>query len=223
MARENGGIQRHVALAVAQKGVVGGKRDHIGPEAGGKRARVAPSRARAARQRPGVKHMAGRGIRAGKCCAGFVAQALAIFQHAQFFEQGDVDIAVGADAETATRGQKFGAVENTIAQVGFGDRAEPGNGAGFCKRGGFALGHLRGVNGAPARRKRGVVKQPFHRARTAMGLHLVDLGHLFGDVDVDGGIGAQRGNVAQGFGAGGAQAVRRHAKDEIGGAGRDCV
>ena len=84
-------------------------------------------------------------------------------------------------------GPDFGG-EDAVAEIGFGDRAEGDAGAGFRQSLRFVIGHVGGVNEAPAGVDRGVVEQPGDGAGAVMGPAGFDFGLLFGDVEVDGGV-----------------------------------
>src|SRR5690625_2111000 len=57
-----------------------------------------------------------------------VAEALRIFEQAKLLRQGDADIRIRTDPEPPAGFEKTRAVEYAIAEIGFGDRAEPGYG-----------------------------------------------------------------------------------------------
>ncbi len=75
---------------------------------------------------------------------------------------------------------------------------------------------MRRVNQAPAAIDGGVFEQPFHRAPTRPGEADLDLLHLLGDMDVDGGASGHRDNGAHLIGGDGAEAVRSDADRRTG-------
>ena len=76
-------------------------------------------------------------------------QSLAVFQQPKFLRRVERDLAVRTDAERTAVLQETRRVENTVAQVGFGRRAQPGHGAGPGQRHRLAGCHMGGVDQAP--------------------------------------------------------------------------
>jgi hypothetical protein len=110
-------------------------------------------------------------------------------------------------------------IEDAIAEVRLGRRAQAGHRAAL--RGVLVLGvvHVRRVDQAPARIDRRVIEQPFDRAQAAPLDAVVDFLGLLGDVDVDrcravDGFEAGDG-VAQPFRRHCAQRMRRHAQPRV--------
>ena len=85
-------------------------------------------------------------------------QALAVFEQAQFLRRVDQHIGIGADAEASIGGEIIRRRKDAVSEIGFGDRAEPGDRAAFRQLPGFAVGHVRRVHQAPALIDRGVVE-----------------------------------------------------------------
>src|SRR3990167_1283817 len=79
-----------------------------------------------------IKALADRAVLFDHDIAGNVAQALAVFQFAQFLGQADADVAIGSDSKRPACSQPSWPIEWPIAKVGLGDRAKPGNCAAFC-------------------------------------------------------------------------------------------
>ena len=143
-------------------------------------------------------------------------QALAVFEQHQFFGRVDADMAVGARAPGAARGAPGRQVEDAVAQVGFGARAQPGHRAARRSAPVFIRIHVGRMHQAPARIDRCLVEQPRDRALAAPGAAVIDLLRLLGNVDVNRRRRVDRGQarerIAQGRGRHGAQRVRRQAE-----------
>ena len=69
----------------------------------------------------------------------------------QFVGGIDQDIGIQTHPESTTRTDKFRGVENAVAEIGLGDRAEADDGAGLGDARPFAGIGVRGVDEAPAR------------------------------------------------------------------------
>ncbi len=112
--------------------------------------------------------------------------------------------------------------KGSVAEVGFGDGAEAGGGAGGCEAAGFVGGHVGGVDDAPSGVEGGVVEEPLDGAAAAPGEGLCDFAGLLGCVEVDGGGGRERAGGGEGedggelFGCDGAQAVGGEAEVCVG-------
>ena len=107
--------------------------------------------------------------------------------------------------EEAARGK------HAVAEIGLGDRAKAGDRAARGQAVGLGLGHVGGVDQAPAPVDLGIGEQPFDRPRARPGDAVLDLLHLLGDMDVDRAAAGQRRNRAELLRRHGAQAVRRDA------------
>ena len=119
-------------------------------------------------------------------------QALAVFQHQQFFGSVHAGVAVRAHAPAPAMLQPQGHVENAVAQVGFGGGANASHSA-RARRASVLVGrHVRGVHQAPALVHGRMVQQPLHGALAAPGNAVIHLLRLLGNVDVDGRLGVQR-------------------------------
>ena len=149
------------------------------------RAAPAAERRRAAGQRRLEQRAARRAAVRRHDVAGAVAQALRIFELPQLLGDADPDIGIGADAEASAALHERGAVEDAVAEIGLGDRAEPGHRAARGEPARLVVGHVRRVDQAPAPVDLGVVEQPFDRPRARPGEAVLDLLHLLGDVHVD--------------------------------------
>ena len=147
------------------------------------------------------------------------SEALAVFEHQQLLCGVDTDMAVGADAPRTTgvpcrppRRQ----VEDAIAEVGFGCRAQPCDGAAGAGARALVGIHVRCMHKAPARVDIRVVEQPGDRSLPAPRYAVVDLLGLLCDVDVDGRGGIDGVEPCQCFPQGcrrySAQRVQRQAK-----------
>ena len=155
----------------------------------------------------------GRLGRTGADVAALRAQALAVFEPAQFFHRRYRDVRVAADRDGTAGIKKLAQREQAIAEVGFGGRAQCDGGATGGDAGDFAFIQMGGVHQTPARIDRCMVEQPLHRSRAACGQALLDFGGLLGDVDVDRGRVVADGlhQLGQGGFGHGAQAVQRDA------------
>jgi hypothetical protein len=142
-------------------------------------------------------------------------QALPVFEQHQLLGRVDADVAVGADAPGSARRLPGGSVEDAVAEVGFGARAQAGHRAAGGGAPVFPGVHVRGMHQAPPRIHRRVVQQPGHGTLARMGEAVLDLLHLFGDVNVHrcGGILRHQAgqHFAQCIGRHGAQGMRRQA------------
>ena len=157
---------------------------------------------------------------------------LAVFQQPQFLGEADVDMAVGADPEPAASGQEVRGVEDAVAEIGLGLRAEPGDGADAGQRFGFGAGHVRRVDGAPVPVHRQRIQQIFDRTPAAPGDAVIDFGSLFGDVDVDWAAACERQDLADLLHCGGAKRmgsdtdpgswIAPHAAQHLPSGGRSC-
>ena len=119
-------------------------------------------------------------------------KALGIFELAQFVHDSDQHVGIGADAETPAVRGKQRRWKDAVAEIGLGDRAQAGDGAAPGQRHGFGVGHVGGVDQAPALVDRGMAEQPLDRPRARPGEAVLDLAHLLGDVDVDRTVRRQR-------------------------------
>src|SRR6185437_6008856 len=111
-------------------------------------------------------------------------QALAVFEGAQLVCGGEADVGIRADAEAAAVAEEVGHVEQAVAEVGLGDRAEaddrlrPGDARTFVPVG------VRGVDEAPVLVDLDGVYQEIDRATAVGGEAVVDLARLLADMDV---------------------------------------
>ena len=144
-----------------------------------------------------------------------VLQALAVFELPQLCQRIDVDVRIRADAEGSAGRQEIDAFENAVAEIGLGDRAQSRHRTGPHEVMSLVRREMRGVNQAPARVDRRMIEQPFDRAPARPGNAILDLLHLFGDVDVDRALRHGREHLRERFGRHGAQAMRRGADDGI--------
>jgi len=144
-----------------------------------------------------------------------MGKALRIFELAQFVGQADQHIGIGADTEAAAMLPEQGRGKRAVTEIGLGDRAKAGNGAALGHADRFGIGHMGGVDQAPALVDIGIGQQEFDRTRAGPGETVLDLLNLFGDVDVDRPIRRQSGNMGQFLRRRGAQAVRRDTDDSL--------
>jgi len=79
-----------------------------------------------------------------------VAEPLAVFQHPEFLGQADLDMGVAADPVSALVRNIGRAIEDAVAQVPLGDRAEPCHRPGPRQIGGFLVCHVCRMDKAPA-------------------------------------------------------------------------
>ena len=113
-----------------------------------------------------------------------IAEALRVFELTQFAGDIDQHIRVRADPECAAAVEESAAIENAVAEIAFGDRAEAGGRAACGERSGLGIGHVGGVDQAPALVDGRIVEQPFDRPLAGPGETGLDLAHLLGRVDV---------------------------------------
>ena len=179
-------------LVAVDRHQVGERRPAAAPRsrgrAPGRRRRAPPRRACAPTEAPGR----------GQHVAGAVRQALAVFEAAQLLGQRDADVRIRADAERAAGRQVGRAVEDAVAEVRLGDRAEPGHRprAGEPRR--LVGGHLGGVDQAPARaRSRSGRAGTRPAGRRARPRPVADLLHLLGGVDVQRAVGERRHQLGE--------------------------
>ena len=113
----------------------------------------------------------------------------------------------------AACGQPARQIKQAIAQVGFGGRADAGDGAAAGQALTLIGGHVRGVNQAEAGIQADVVQQPGDGWGSEAGLTGADLGRLLGSVDVHRGARIDALDVREDrrklVGCDGAQGVRR--------------
>ena len=81
--------------------------------------------------------------------------------------------------------EEFRRIECAVAEIGFGDRAKPRDRARCRHVARLFVGHVGGMNQAPAAIDRRVIEQPVHRTFAAPGDAILDLFGLFGDMDMD--------------------------------------
>ena len=112
-------------------------------------------------------------------------QSLTEFEQPQLFERVTADLAVGADRQRCARRQPARQIGQAVAEVGFCRRADDDAGAARRHRVDLVGSRMRGVHELPARVEPGVLCQPLDRPHAGGGQAIVDLGGLFGDVDVD--------------------------------------
>ena len=105
--------------------------------------------------------------------------------------------------------------KQAVAQVGFGDRAKTDDRPASNDRPPFRLGDVRRMDKTPVGPDLGPIVEPFDRARSAPCDACLDLGHLFGDVDMNRRALRHSGDRCQFVGGRGAQAVRRHADQSV--------
>ena len=205
-----------IAIAADERGMRVVEDDDVGRLADGERA-GGEAQGLGAAAAGGVEQVpAGGGADGAEPVALLLAQALAVFERAQLLVEGDAHVAVGADGEAAAGGGKARRLEDAVAEIGFGDGAQAGDGAGLRKARALVGRHVRAVDQAPARVDVHVVEQPLHGARAGPGDAVLHLARLLGGVDVDGAGGPSLDERAQLGGIDGAQRMRRDAE---GGAG----
>ena len=173
--------------------------------------------------RPALHRLQGHGrghlrlAAAGQYIALAARQALAVFEHQQFFGRVHAGMAVRAHAPAPAMLQPQRHIENAIAQVGFGGGANARHRTCACRASVLVGRHVRGVHQAPALVHGRMVQQPLHGALAAPGDAVIHLLRLLGNVDVDGRLGVQRCEAlhrsGQAVGWHGAQRVRGQAQN----------
>ncbi len=215
-AGEDPGVEPLVVAPADERSVVRFEADQIGRRANGKAASNA-ERLAAPEQGTVEQSAAGRGNgRARQRIAGAQDQPLAVFEDPQFLRRIDQHIGIGADTEAAVAVEEAAGREQPVAEIGLGDRAEPGDGPAGDHAVEFGLGDVRGMHQAPAPVDRQTIEQQLDRSPAAPGQAVVDFLGLLGDVDVDRPTGSQRKDRSDFRRCGGAQAVRGNAQDRIG-------
>ena len=140
------------------------------------------------------------------------AQALPVFQPAQFLDRIDRAVRIRTHAPAPARIQVIPQREQAIAKIRFGGGTDRHGGTAARDVLHFAIVQVGGVHQRPARVHRHAGQQPFHRPRTAQGDAFLDLWQLFGNVDVDPRRRRQRGqHLVHRVGRHRAQAVQRAA------------
>ena len=86
----------------------------------------------------------------GKHVACAMCQPLGIFELAQFVRDADQDVGVRADTVATPMPDELRSREGTVSKIGFGDRAEPGDGATGGQTPQLLVSHVGGVDQAPA-------------------------------------------------------------------------
>src|SRR3546814_8192073 len=89
-----------------------------------------------------------------------VREPLRIFERAKLLRRIDEDVAVGADPEAPTRREIIDRRKDAVAEIGLGDRTQPGDRAARSEPRHFMFGKVRRMNQAPAFVNPGVVQQP---------------------------------------------------------------
>src|ERR1700736_3062255 len=102
-------------------------------------------------------------------------EALRIFELTQFVGDAKPHVRIRADAETAAEIAEGRCTEYSVPKIGFGDRAEAGDGAGFGQALGLPVDHMGRMHTAPARVDGRVVEQPGDRPRAGPGKAIRDL------------------------------------------------
>src|SRR6185312_7163527 len=114
--------------------------------------------------------------------AGAVLEALAVLEKLELSRCRNLDIGIGPDAEAAACGEIIDALENAVAEIGLGDRAQARHRATIGDTLDLPRIEMRGMDQAPALVHRRMIEQPHDRAPARPGEAILDLLHLFGDV-----------------------------------------
>ena len=170
-----------------------------------------PERCAAALERGVEKRSPRRAAGDRKHVAGAVGETLRIFELAQLIGYADQHVGIRADAEAAAVLDEGRCSKGAVAKIGFGDRAKSGDRTALRHRPRLGIGHVGGMDEAPAIVHLGMRKQPFDRPGARPGETVVDLLHLLGDMDVDRRVAGHLRDRAKFLGRHRAQAVRRHA------------
>ena len=120
------------------------------------------------------------------------------------------------DAEAAVVREKLRAVEDAVAERGFGQRAQAGHRTRRRKPARLVFGHVRRVDQAPARIDVRIVEQPRDRRRLQRRDAVRDFLGLLRRMNVDRPAAMRRDGVAQRLRRHGAQRMRRDADARIG-------
>ncbi len=210
--REDPAVEHGIAAAAIERRRRAVEHYEVGPGAGRDRGRVLSKRARPTDRR-GIEEPPPRGaaVRRRQPVAGAVAQTLAVFERAELRRSRDQHVGIAADPEGPAGLGIGGGRKDAVAEVAFGDRAEPRHGARSGHAGGFIGRHVGGMNEAPSRVDLGVVEQPFDGPGAGRGDAVLHLADLFGDVDMNRAFGERREEGRDLVGRGGAERMRRDA------------
>ena len=170
------------------------------------RERLSPAIERGVEQRP-TGRTAGRRQHVARPCV----EPLGIFELPQLVGRANGDVRIGADPKAPSCVEVFASPENAVAEIGFGDRAKPRDGA----RGGEVarLGgvHVRRVDQAPAAVDPDMLEEPAHRPLAERRDAVLDLADLLGGMDMDRPLAGERDDIGEFGRRRRAQAVRRDA------------
>ncbi len=166
-----------------------------------------------------------RGVRVKRCAktvrirktrTAFEAKPLTVFQQSQFLEGIDAAVAVGTDGKIAAPFTKLHGVEQAIAEVGLGDRADHDTRAVAGDALDFLCIRVCCMHELPARTKINGVRQQSHRCARVRRNAFLQLTALLRDMDVNRKVIAEQrfrtaDEIAQPRGGHGAQRMRRDA------------
>ena len=111
--------------------------------------------------------------------------------------------------------RKLARIEHAVAEIGLGDRAQPGDGARRGDQLDLRRRRVRRVDQAPARIDRDRVVQELDRTLAVRGERILDLLHLLGDMDVHRPVRPALGDPRKVGEGDGAQRMRRDAELRI--------
>ena len=112
-------------------------------------------------------------------------QALRIFELPKLVRDADQDIRIRADADAAAIRKELAGWKRAVAQIGFRDRAKPGDRPRLRHRDSLGFRHMGRVNEAPPVIDGRIGKQPLDRARARPGDTVVHFARLLGGVDMN--------------------------------------
>ena len=186
--REDPAVEQLVVVERRQRRVVAVDGDEVGERARARsRRRPRPSARAPPASAPRVERARRPRRRARPArCAPVRRQALAVLEAAQLLGERDADVRVRADPERAAGREVGRAVEDAVAEVGLGDRAEPGDRAGARRAARsrpavICVAWIRHQRGADAERGRAGTRPAARRARPRP---RSTSAHLLGGVDV---------------------------------------
>lgn len=212
---EDPGVERRIPLPAAQPFVVGIECQEIGQQTDADGATGPCRRLRTAGTDRLEQPASGRAFGIGQHRACTVAQTLRPFEHAQLIGEADAEIGIAADTEPAAGFEKSRRIEDAIAKIGLGDRAETYHRTARGKPTEFVHRRLGTMDRAPAAVDLHLVEQPGDWPGAVVGQDLLNFRLLFGEVDMDRTVGCKCHEHLQIAAADRPQRVRCQADAEI--------
>ena len=184
-AREDPAVEQRIAAAMFERSGLRSKREEV--RAGAHRdARAGhPERLRAAAHCAFEQHAPGRTLSPAPMTLRARCASRWLYSSCRNSSATRIDTFESVPMPNAPPAARyFVGRKNAVAQIRFGDRAQPRHRATRGEPRGFGVIEMRGVHQAPPAIHRRVVQQPLHRARTRPREALLDFADLFGGMDV---------------------------------------